>query len=98
MVSAVPDNDFILNTGLSLCIRRLSCVSIYKSANDKIVQTGIKAELEAFFSADAPNVISEQDQTATPGTPCTSLCDKCVGSLTSPADHNREDAREGTYR
>ena len=39
-------NDFILNTGLSLCIRRLSCVSIYKSANDKIVQTGIKAELE----------------------------------------------------
>ena len=37
---------FILNTGLSLCIRRLSCVSIYKSANDKIVQTGIKAELE----------------------------------------------------
>ena len=31
---------------LSLCIRRLSCVSIYKSANDKIVQTGIEAKLE----------------------------------------------------
>ena len=25
-------NDFILNTGLSLCLRRLSCVKIYKSA------------------------------------------------------------------
>ena len=38
-------NAFILNTGLSLCLRRLSCVKIYKSANDRIVLTGIKAEL-----------------------------------------------------
>ena len=27
----------------------------------------------------------------TPGTSCPTLCDKCVGSLTSPADHNSED-------
>ena len=49
------------------------------------------------FFTDAPNVISEQDQTTTPGTLCPTLCDKCVGSLTSPADHNREDAGDGTY-
>ena len=47
--------------------------------------------------ADAPNVISEQDQATTPETPCPTLCDKCVGSLTSPADHNREDAGDRTY-
>ena len=29
----------------------------------------------------------EQGQTTTPGTPCPTLCDKCVGSLTSPANH-----------
>ena len=46
---------------------------------------------------DAPNVISEQNQATTPGTPCPTLYDKCVGSLTSPADHNREDAGDGTY-
>lgn len=28
-----------------------------------------------------------QGQTTTPGTPCPTLCDKCVGSLTSPANH-----------
>ena len=28
-----------------------------------------------------------QGQTTTPGTPCPTLYDKCVGSLTSPADH-----------
>ena len=49
------------------------------------------------FFADVPNVISEKDQTTTPGAPCPTLCDKCVGSLTSPADHNREDAGDGTY-
>ena len=25
------------------------------------------------------------------------LCEKCVGSLTSPANHNREDAGDGAY-
>ena len=29
----------------------------------------------------------KQGQTTTPGTPCPTLYDKCVGSLTSPADH-----------
>ena len=28
-----------------------------------------------------------QGQTTTPGTTCRTLFDKCVGSLTSPADH-----------
>ena len=37
------------------------------------------------------DVISEQDQATTPGTPCPTLC-----HLTSPADHNREDAGDGT--
>ena len=62
-------------------------------------QTAIKqfTTNEDFMFTDAPNVISEQDQATTPGTPCPTLCDKCVGSLTSPADHNREDAGDGTY-
>ena len=38
-----------------------------------------------------------KDQTTTPGTPCPTLCDECVGSLTSPADHNSEDAGDGAY-
>ena len=28
-----------------------------------------------------------QGQTTTPGTPCPTLYEKCVGSLTSPANH-----------
>ena len=28
-----------------------------------------------------------QDQTTTPGNTCSTLLDKCVGSLTSPANH-----------
>ena len=38
-----------------------------------------------------------RDQTATPGTPCPTLFDKCVGSLTSPANQNSEDAGDGAY-
>ena len=38
-----------------------------------------------------------KDQTTTPGTPCPTLCDECVGSLTYPADHNSEDAGDGAY-
>ena len=63
-------------------------------------QTAIKQfTMNEDFFADAPNVISEQDQATTPGTPCPTLCDKCVGSLTPPADHdhNREDAGDRTY-
>ena len=39
----------------------------------------------------------KQDQTTTPGTPCPTLCEKCVGSLTSPANLYREDAGDGAY-
>ncbi len=38
-----------------------------------------------------------KDQTTTPGTPCPTLYDKCVGCLTSLADHNTEDAGDGAY-
>ena len=42
---------FLLGRSLAAAVplsaaRGFMCVSIYKSANDKIVQTGIKAELE----------------------------------------------------
>ena len=33
-----------------------------------------------------------KDQTTRPGTSSPTLYDECVGSLTSPADHNSEDA------
>ncbi len=42
----------------------------------------------------------EIEQTTTPGTSCPTLYDKCVGSLTSPADYktyNTEDAGDGAY-
>ena len=38
-----------------------------------------------------------KDQTTTPGTPFPPLCNECVGSLTSPVDHNSEDAGDGAY-
>ena len=39
----------------------------------------------------------DKDQTTTPGTTCPTLCDGCVGSLTSPASHYSEDAGDGAY-
>ena len=39
----------------------------------------------------------KQGQTTTPGTSRTTLCGKCVGSLTSPANQYREDAGDGAY-
>ena len=39
----------------------------------------------------------KQGQTTTPGTSCPTLCEKFVGSLTSPANQYREDAGDGTY-
>ena len=39
----------------------------------------------------------KQGQTTTPGTPCPTLCEKCVGSLKSPANQYREDAGDGAY-
>ena len=39
----------------------------------------------------------KQGQTTTPGTLCPTLCERCVGSLTSPADQYREDAGDGAY-
>jgi len=38
-----------------------------------------------------------KDQTTTPVTPCPTLYDECVGSLTTLADHNSEDAGDGAY-
>ena len=39
----------------------------------------------------------DKDQTTTPGTQCHTLFDECVGSLTSPASHYSEDAKDGAY-
>ena len=45
-----------------------------------------------------PPISSRQGQATTPEALCPTLCDKYVGSLTSPADHNtREDTGDGTY-
>ena len=38
-----------------------------------------------------------KDQTTTPGTSCPALYDERTGSLTSPVDHNIEDAGDGAY-
>ena len=43
------------------------------------------------------NSTMDKDQTTTPGTTCPTLNDKCVGSLTSPANQNNEDSGEGAY-
>ena len=62
-------------------------------------QTAIKQfTMNEEFFCRCPQCNSEQDQATTPGTPCPTLCDKCVGSFTSPADRNLEDAGDGTYR
>ena len=39
----------------------------------------------------------DKGQTTTPGTTCPTLCDECVGSLTSSASHYSEDAGAGAY-
>ena len=39
----------------------------------------------------------DKDQTTTPATPCPTLFDEGVGSLTSPARHYCEDAGVGAY-
>ena len=39
----------------------------------------------------------KQGNTTTPGTPCPTLWEKCVGSLTSPANQYRQDAGDGAY-
>ena len=39
----------------------------------------------------------DKDQTTTLGTTCPTLYDKCVGSLTFPANQNNEDAGDGAY-
>ena len=44
-----------------------------------------------------PTSTSDKDQTTTPGIPCPTLCEKFVGSLTSPANQYREDAGDGAY-
>ena len=43
------------------------------------------------------NSTMEKDQTTTPGTTRPTLYDKCVGSLTSPANQNNEDRGDGAY-
>jgi len=43
------------------------------------------------------NSTMDKDQSTTPGTTRPTLCDKCVGSLTSPANQNNEDAGDGAY-
>ena len=40
---------------------------------------------------------NNKGQTTTPGTSCPTLYDKRVGSFTSPANHNIEDAGDGAY-
>ena len=43
------------------------------------------------------NGTMDKDQTTTTGTTCPTLYDKCVGSLTSTASQNNEDAGDGAY-
>jgi len=48
-------------------------------------------------SAQLFNSTMDKDQTTTPGTTCPTHYDKCVGSLTSHANQNNEDAGDGAY-
>ena len=44
-----------------------------------------------------PTCTTYKDQSITSVTSCPTLCNKCVGSLTSPAYHNNENAGDGAY-
>ena len=61
-----------------------SClIYIYSFSLGKSVQVG-KGAMRLPYVKHQP---VKQGQTTTPGTPCPTLYDKCVGSLTSPADY-----------
>ena len=73
---------------------------VLSSCDDLILIVYLPSDCRVALSANISehfNSTMGKDQTTTPGTPCPTLCDECVGSLTSPADHNSEDAGDGAY-
>ena len=57
----------------------------------------LPSDCRVALTANISEHLNSIDQTTTPGIPCPTLCDECVGSLTSLADHNSEDAGDGAY-
>ena len=83
-------------------LRQKELVKISSTSLDNVI-TGSSSSLSipsvcrVHVALSYHDIATDKDQTTTPEALCPTLCDKCVGSLTSPADHNGEDAGDGAY-
>ncbi len=69
------------------------------SSSSLCLPSDLKSSLNSLYlrAFHSKHNTTGKDQTTTPGTPCPTLYDKRVGSFTSSADHNTEDAGDGAH-
>ena len=73
---------------------------VLSTCDDLILVVYLPSNCRVALSANISehfNSTMGKDKTTTQGTSCPTLNDECVGPLTSPADHNSEDAGDGAY-
>ena len=85
------DNYSLLRLNVSICILTLFTLGLMRLFRPLAM---IMLICRAFSH---PNQYNRQRPDHNTRTPCPTLCEKCVGSLTSPANQYREDAGDGAY-